>query len=187
MPLIISIPTLTFDIDYANSIDNTRSNVTMNNDNMGNEINSKMDITKTSVPAYGCASKSKQAISKTHTENRRSHWKQEKTCQVTNAIVELVDIFPTIADLAGIPIPICQVNSTDRQLHSRNIFTYQKEPIDPCSEGITLLPLVKDTLNCQVRQVLFTSDMLLHFIELMIFLFYIFCKTLEGILEEGSV
>ncbi|EZA50942.1 Iduronate 2-sulfatase [Ooceraea biroi] len=74
---------------------------------------------------------------------------KQRICQVTDAIVELVDIFPTIADLAGIPIPICQVNNTGHQSRSRNAFTYQEEPTDPCSEGISLVPLIKDTLKCQ--------------------------------------
>lgn len=75
----------------------------------------------------------------------------KKHCRVTDAIVELVDIFPTIADLAGIPIPICQINdANDDQSRLKDILT-QKKTSDPCGEGITLLPLIKSTLECQVR------------------------------------
>ncbi|KYN22805.1 Iduronate 2-sulfatase [Trachymyrmex cornetzi] len=63
-----------------------------------------------------------------------------------DAIVELVDIFPTIADLAGVSIPICQVINTND--HLKHILIRNEVP-NPCSEGITLLPLIKSTLQCQ--------------------------------------
>lgn len=78
-------------------------------------------------------------------------------CRVTKSVVELVDIFPTIADLAGVPVPICQNddNDDDRNLRSKNIPISRKKVSDPCSEGITLLPLIESTLRCQVRHVFF--------------------------------
>ncbi|RLU14895.1 hypothetical protein DMN91_012782 [Ooceraea biroi] len=129
VPLIISIPALTFDNDYAKSVDDMKMSET------GNETNSKhmIDIKELNVS----------------TDRYRGSSSKQRICQVTDAIVELVDIFPTIADLAGIPIPICQVNNTGHQSRSRNAFTYQEEPTDPCSEGISLVPLIKDTLKCQ--------------------------------------
>ncbi|XP_076184017.1 iduronate 2-sulfatase isoform X1 [Ptiloglossa arizonensis] len=54
---------------------------------------------------------------------------------IIDSIVELVDIFPTIADLANISIPIC--------LNEKNFL--RAETI--CSEGISLVPLVKAALN----------------------------------------
>lgn len=74
-------------------------------------------------------------------------------CRVTNAIVELVDIFPTIADLAGVPVPICQNVDENHRMGSKPISISGKKASDPCSEGITLLPLVESTLRCQVRHI----------------------------------
>ncbi|KYQ56276.1 Iduronate 2-sulfatase [Trachymyrmex zeteki] len=87
-------------------------------------------------------------VQRRHNKSMRSNaLHSKKHCRVTNAIVELVDIFPTIADLANVPIPICQViNSTND--HLKNILTRNEVP-NPCSEGITLLPLIKSTLQCQ--------------------------------------
>lgn len=87
-----------------------------------------------------------------HNKSMRSNaLHSKKHCRVTDAIVELVDIFPTIANLAGVPIPICQVINND---HLKNIFIQNKVP-NPCSEGITLLPLIKSTLQCQVRHIFY--------------------------------
>lgn len=51
-----------------------------------------------------------------------------------DSIVELVDIFPTIADLANISIPIC--SSESMQI--------------TCSEGITFIPLIRAALKDEV-------------------------------------
>ncbi|XP_025154174.1 iduronate 2-sulfatase isoform X2 [Harpegnathos saltator] len=75
------------------------------------------------------------------------HRKVQERYKVTNAIVELVDIFPTIADLAGVPIPICQTYNNDHTLSLNNL-KHEKE-FNPCSEGITLLPLIKNVLKNQ--------------------------------------
>lgn len=55
---------------------------------------------------------------------------------IIDSLVELVDIFPTIADLANISIPICSNENTHTQA--------------TCSEGISLLPLMKASLKGQV-------------------------------------
>lgn len=68
--------------------------------------------------------------------------------KVTSAIVELVDIFPTIADLAGVPIPMCQIHRGDYELSN---LTRLKEVVT-CSEGVTLLPLVKSAVRHQVKR-----------------------------------
>jgi iduronate 2-sulfatase len=48
----------------------------------------------------------------------------------TDALVELVDLFPSLAELAGFPsIPICPEDSTD---------------IKVCSEGLSFVPLIAD-------------------------------------------
>lgn len=88
--------------------------------------------------------------------------KLKNYCRVTNAIVELVDIFPTIADLAGVPVPICQNDDQDHRMRSKNTYISPKITSNPCSEGITLLPLVKSTLKCQVR----------HLFQVFFFLFF---------------
>lgn len=121
------------------------------------------------------------------------HDQMQRKHKVTNAIVELVDIFPTIADLASVPIPICQVLDRDHKTRLSNL-TYKKEP-NLCSEGITLLPLIKSILKCQVRRM---PDLISHttkilykikdILSLSLFssLIYI-CKNLERILEKGSI
>lgn len=57
-----------------------------------------------------------------------------RTRTFINSIVELVDIFPTIADLANISIPICSNETTQIT----------------CSEGITFVPLIKAALKNEV-------------------------------------
>ncbi|XP_052089496.1 iduronate 2-sulfatase-like [Mytilus californianus] len=52
--------------------------------------------------------------------------------RVTNALVELVDVFPTISELSGIKVPeLCPDNDSDIEL---------------CTEGTSFLPLIKDTV-----------------------------------------
>ncbi|XP_054008489.1 iduronate 2-sulfatase isoform X1 [Hylaeus anthracinus] len=57
---------------------------------------------------------------------------------IIDSVVELVDLFPTIADLANISIPIC---SNEKNFP-------RTETI--CSEGISLVPLVRAALNEEV-------------------------------------
>ncbi|XP_011702367.1 PREDICTED: iduronate 2-sulfatase isoform X2 [Wasmannia auropunctata] len=161
VPLIMSIPKVTsdFDMNYdAIPIDRMRYNaqITNSRNKTENKINSRytsnageVDVPNTSTEY---AKKYKKTVSGAYI--RRGHDKSasgalhsKKHCRkVTDAIVELVDIFPTIADLAGVPIPICQVNSTyDRSRGTQA----RKEMPDPCGEGITLLPLIKSILKCQ--------------------------------------
>lgn len=153
---------VTFDIDNYAAIDRMRYNAQIkNNDKMEHKnINSKyMILNVKEIDVLNISTeyirKYKRNLFEVNIQRRRnkstknSELHFRKRCRITNAIVELVDIFPTIADLAGVPIPICQINDTnDDQSHSRNI---QKETINPCGEGITLLPLIKSTLECQVR------------------------------------
>lgn len=48
----------------------------------------------------------------------------------SDAFAELIDIYPTLADLAGIPVlPLCPLNSSD---------------VDACSEGASLAPIIRD-------------------------------------------
>jgi iduronate 2-sulfatase len=51
----------------------------------------------------------------------------------SNALVELVDIFPTLVELAGLPVspPLCPVNSSLVQL---------------CTEGISVVPVIQDAV-----------------------------------------
>lgn len=51
----------------------------------------------------------------------------------SSALVELADIFPTLVELAGLPVapPLCPVNSSLVQL---------------CTEGISVVPIVQDAV-----------------------------------------
>lgn len=52
--------------------------------------------------------------------------------KVTNALVELVDVFPTISELSGIKVPeLCPENGSLTEL---------------CTEGTSLVPVIKDTV-----------------------------------------
>lgn len=107
-------------------------------------------------------------------------------CRVTNAVVELVDIFPTIADLAGVPVLICQNVDENHRMRSKTISISRKEASDPCSEGITLLPLVESTLRCQVRHILL-FQVIFFFYKTRIYLSCTFAKILECILEKSGL
>lgn len=159
----MSIPMITFDTDNYGTINHMKYNPRItNNDKMENKSNLKSmilnvgeinisNISTEYIRKYkrNLSGVNIQRESNKCTKGSTLHFK--KHCRVTDAIVELVDIFPTIADLAGIPIPICQINdANDDQSRSRNVLV-QKETLDPCGEGITLLPLIKSTLECQVR------------------------------------
>ncbi|XP_064638663.1 iduronate 2-sulfatase-like [Lineus longissimus] len=69
---------------------------------------------------------------------RNSVWKNGSTLKfhaglVSDAMVELVDIFPTLADLAGLKVPpICPENP------------YM---VDLCTEGSSLVPLLEEKVN----------------------------------------
>ncbi|XP_078034218.1 iduronate 2-sulfatase [Augochlora pura] len=66
--------------------------------------------------------------------------------QVTiDSMVELVDIFPTIADLANVPIPICH-NEKETKDATRMERTIAR-PQFVCSEGISLVPLIRATMK----------------------------------------
>lgn len=61
---------------------------------------------------------------------------KENNCNVINELVELVDIFPTIAELANTPIKTClDSNDTESNL---------------CSEGYSMLPLIEASKTCEV-------------------------------------
>lgn len=58
---------------------------------------------------------------------------QHKEYLSSSALVELVDIFPTLVELTGLPVvpPLCPVNSSLLQL---------------CTEGISVVPVVEDAV-----------------------------------------
>lgn len=78
---------------------------------------------------------------------------------IIDSLVELVDIFPTIADLAKIPIPIClnreTKNGTQIEQDSPQIETI-------CSEGTTLMPLVRAALKGEVTVVENQRSIIFH-------------------------
>ncbi|KAL0102455.1 hypothetical protein PUN28_018015 [Cardiocondyla obscurior] len=160
VPLIISIPKITSDIDNYNATDHMTYNAQIRNNGIsGNKLISKYiilndeEIVSNTSTEY--VKKYKEASSRVYIQrglnksmtNSALHLK--KQCRFTNAIVELVDIFPTIADLANVPIPICQINDTNHNRSGSKKMFIQKEMSNSCSEGITLLPLIKNTLECQ--------------------------------------
>ncbi|KAJ8298059.1 hypothetical protein KUTeg_024590 [Tegillarca granosa] len=56
----------------------------------------------------------------------------EKDLKITNSLVELVDIFPTISELAGLQVPhMCPENSSKTVL---------------CTEGLSLVPVIKQVV-----------------------------------------
>nr|XP_034191720.1 iduronate 2-sulfatase isoform X1 [Osmia lignaria] len=64
---------------------------------------------------------------------------------IIDSLVELVDVFPTIANLANCSIPICSDEDTKKE----NMFIEQSNPRVEivCSEGITLVPLMRAALQ----------------------------------------
>ncbi|XP_066589789.1 iduronate 2-sulfatase isoform X2 [Prorops nasuta] len=55
-----------------------------------------------------------------------------------DALVELVDVFPTVAHLAGAPIPVCPVSKNNIKIDFEEKVRLPKL----CSEGISLVPLI---------------------------------------------
>ncbi|XP_014484327.1 PREDICTED: iduronate 2-sulfatase [Dinoponera quadriceps] len=165
VPLLISIPTLTFDsVNYhVGAVDRTKctakvANIASETDDLKYVIlnTTKIGDSKTRGNTGYYMDKRKRKVSKVYNRQRydkfiksdASYRGMQRKRKVTNAIVELVDIFPTIADLAGAPVPMCQIH-IDREHESRlSNLTYRKES-DPCSEGITLLPLIRSISRCQ--------------------------------------
>jgi arylsulfatase A-like enzyme len=58
---------------------------------------------------------------------------QHKEYLSSSALVELVDVFPTLVELAGLPFvpPLCPVNSSLVKL---------------CTEGISVVPVIQDAV-----------------------------------------
>lgn len=160
--MLISIPTFTFDPAnyHIRDIDRIKYTAKFANDNITTETSkytifntTKINKPKSRIEYY--ISRHKKNVLRMYNrqrykqfvKNNESHYKTQEKYKVTNAIVELVDIFPTIADLAGVPVPICPINYKGLKL---NNLTSQKEP-NLCSEGITLLPLIRSIVKYQVR------------------------------------
>lgn len=143
----------------------------------------------------------KESILETYVQQKcdKSQSLRWGTCRTTNAIAELVDVFPTIADLAGVPIPLCQTSNVNNKYHrSRDDdFAYHKKTPDLCSEGITLLPLIKNIVRCQVSKLCFAFYILDNLCNYFIsnnyiyiykfFLFFHIYNNLEHTVEEGGI
>lgn len=67
-------------------------------------------------------------------------------CMVIQEPVELLDIFPTVAELAGIPISTCSRSEMPHASIS-----------DLCSEGSSLVPLIKAALTYKVYLLFFSK------------------------------
>ncbi|XP_076641696.1 iduronate 2-sulfatase isoform X2 [Halictus rubicundus] len=65
-----------------------------------------------------------------------------KKQMVIDSLVELVDIFPTIADLANIPIPICRNENENERKNATRMKRVFTRPELVCSEGVSLVPLI---------------------------------------------
>ncbi|XP_043266900.1 iduronate 2-sulfatase isoform X2 [Venturia canescens] len=79
---------------------------------------------------------------------RRSEYrvfKDKRNVVRVDAMVELVDIFPTIAEMAGVPIPICP----EFRAHFHDVDNRTSMP-NLCSEGVSLIPLIKAAKENQV-------------------------------------
>lgn len=64
-----------------------------------------------------------------YNRNTSNKYRHNENYSVTNSMVELVDIFPTLAELSGIEVPkLCPCNSSKVML---------------CTEGSSLVPLIK--------------------------------------------
>ncbi|XP_023289898.1 uncharacterized protein LOC105699485 [Orussus abietinus] len=67
---------------------------------------------------------------------------RNKIYKTVDEMVELVDLFPTIAELVGFPIPICP------DIEDRYVESAQAPALpNPCSEGITLIPLINAAMT----------------------------------------
>lgn len=188
-------------------MDRTRYNITQitNYDEIKNETDSEYIFDEKNISVWRNTkyntSVYKRIISETYVRQRYkismessalhiSRKLKRNYCRVTKAVVELVDIFPTIADLAGVPVPICQNDDGNHLVRSKNIPISRKKVPDPCSEGITLLSLIESTLRCQVRHVLLFQVIIIIFFFLYktkIYLSCTFAKILERILEKSGL
>lgn len=163
---MISIPAITFDIgSHVDYIKSYKSHKLVHNEYYTTKITNSYKIRKKTDSEYISLKIKTNNTLETHwkpleiyiqhihnkcMKSNLLHFKKQEKCRTTNAIVELVDIFPTIADLAEVPIPICPI--IDTNYHSNIVSVNQKDIPNTCSEGVTLLPLITNTLKCQVRQ-----------------------------------
>ncbi|XP_015180495.1 PREDICTED: iduronate 2-sulfatase isoform X2 [Polistes dominula] len=123
VPLIISIPYMTFK--------KTKEHLTENDVNTaGKFIFPYEGYTQTNL---------KNSLTK---EKGDTFLQYKNIYTKTDAIVELVDIFPTIAELARIPIPICS--------NIENRYNNNKKESSVCTEGVSLLPLIRAVLDNKI-------------------------------------
>ncbi|XP_048512115.1 iduronate 2-sulfatase isoform X2 [Athalia rosae] len=59
-----------------------------------------------------------------------------------DSMIELVDIFPTIADIIGLSIPVCMENKNFGYNHSS-----VPSSSNPCTEGLGFLPLIVEAMS----------------------------------------
>lgn len=65
---------------------------------------------------------------------------------MVDEVVELIDLFPTIVNLAGDSIPICPSNDNLFDDYGDN------DTESTCSEGMSLMPLITSSISCQVTK-----------------------------------
>ena len=68
--------------------------------------------------------------------DRRSFLTNKNYCSEIDEIIELVDLFATVAELAELPIPLCPGTGSQK--------------INLCSEGLSFVPLIKAARQCKV-------------------------------------
>ncbi|XP_076240051.1 iduronate 2-sulfatase isoform X4 [Calliopsis andreniformis] len=165
VPLMISIPGLTFktleDIKFVHKLEATYR------ENLRKCLLSHVQIKNEELVRHGCLKNELQEMKK-YTQDQRNVYDLEKRYLgesgqrrndfsqknnifkprrnqiIIDSMVELVDIFPTIADLANISIPICRQEQEKKSLQIEQNILHMEAT---CSEGITLLPLIKAVLN----------------------------------------
>ncbi|KAG7210244.1 hypothetical protein KM043_011792 [Ampulex compressa] len=132
VPLIISIPDLTFRTKLKK-----RNSLVCDSYKHWN-ICKVNKCVSTSIPASNLS------------VNAPEKFEQENICRETNALVELVDIFPTIADLTNVPIKLCPAIPKGAKKEYK---FYKDDDLDKmpntCSEGISLMPLIRAVLKCK--------------------------------------
>ncbi|XP_029037438.2 iduronate 2-sulfatase isoform X2 [Osmia bicornis bicornis] len=132
VPLIMSIPRLTFKQDKENK----RVEVT----NQASATQSLLNHKQTDGYSNDVSKCYKKNVF-----NIVSVRNSLKNQIIIDSLVELVDVFPTIANLANCSIPICSDENTKKE----NMFIEQSNPRVEivCSEGITLVPLIRAALQ----------------------------------------
>ncbi|XP_015596110.1 iduronate 2-sulfatase [Cephus cinctus] len=146
VPLIVSIPSLMFAKYTKNSIRKER------NTQINSELRATVEKSPDPIRKFRYASiesmlrknrgQSRDIRGNAHVRHVESKKvkgvpKIQNKYTTIDSLVELVDVFPTIAELAGVPIPICP--KTEYHMGHRKVSTSLS---NVCAEGVSFLPLI---------------------------------------------